>query len=205
MLKHYSLNALERAINHAIALDEQMPFKMASLQGKTLEMIIAPLGINFYILFNNGHLNLLNKIEGQADTSIYSSPIGLIRLSLLPASKARSLFNDKIKIKGDLEFGQQVKKLFDTIDIDWEGHLAHFTGDVVAHQIGSLFRKGRDFTKRFNDSMRLNFTEYLQEELHYFPSRAEIEDFFYDVDELSLSVERLNARIDQLMAKHESN
>ncbi|MCK1850929.1 YihY/virulence factor BrkB family protein, partial [Legionella pneumophila] len=31
------------------------------------------------------------------------------------------------------------------IDIDWEGHLAHFTGDVVAHQIGSFVRKGLEF------------------------------------------------------------
>lgn len=205
ILKQYSLKALEKAINHAMALDEQLPEKMSSLDGKTLEMIISPLEINFYILFTEGHLKLLDNIEGAPNTTIYSSPIGLIRLSLLPASKARSLFNDKIKIEGDLEFGQQVKKLFDNIDIDWEGHLAQFTGDVVAHQIGSIFRKGRDFTKRFNHSMRMNVTEYLQEELRCFPSRPEIEDFIYDVDELSLRVERLNARIEQQMAKHESN
>ena len=42
---------------------------------------------------------------------------------------------------GDVELGQQVKTLFDEIDIDWEGHLARFTGDVVAFQVGSLFRQ----------------------------------------------------------------
>ena len=140
------------------------------------------------------------EYEGQADTIIHSNPIGLIRLSLLPASKARSLFNDKIRMSGDIELGQQVKKLFDDMDIDWEGHLAHFTGDVVAHQIGSFVRKGMEFKKQFSHSMRHNMTEYLQEELRVFPSRNELDDFFNDVDELSLNVERLQAHINQLMS-----
>ncbi len=205
MLKQYSLKALEKAMNHALALDYQMPLKLSRLQGKTLEMIIEPLGITFFILFKEKHVALQDQMDGQADTSIHSTPMGLIRLSLLPASKARSLFNDNVKIHGDLEFGREVKALFDEIDIDWEGHLAQFTGDVVAHQIGSLFRKGRDFTRQFNDSMQQNLTEYLQEELHIFPTRDEIEDFFCDIDELSLDVERLQAHIEQLMVKHEIN
>ena len=101
---------------------------------------------------------------------------------------------------GDTELGQQVKKLFDEMDIDWEGHLAHFTGDVVAHQIGSFVRKGMAFKKQFDESMRQNVTEYLQEELRIVPSRNELDDFFTEVDELSLSVERLQAHVNQLIS-----
>lgn len=129
--------------------------------------------------------------------------MGLIRLSLLPASKARSLFNDKIRMKGDIELGQQVKKLFDEMDIDWEGHLAHFTGDVVAHQIGTFVRKGRAFKKKLDESMRQNISEYLSEELRVIPTKYELEDFFAEVDELSLSVERLQAHINQLLNHYE--
>jgi ubiquinone biosynthesis protein UbiJ len=142
---------------------------------------------------------------GEADTTIISSPLGLIRLSFLPASKVRSLFNDQIKITGDTELGQQVKKLFDELDIDWEGHLAQFTGDVVAYQLGSLFRKGREIKDHAGASLRQNISEYLQEELRFFPPREEIDDFFMDIDEMSLSVERLTARVNQLMADNEIN
>lgn len=199
MLKKYSLKALQKAINQAMSLDDMMHSKLLSLDGKVLEMIISPLNVTFFIQFLNGEMLLLDQYDGHADTVIHSNPIGLIRLSLLPPSKARSLFNDKIRMSGDIEFGQHVKKLFDEMDIDWEGHLAHFTGDVVAHQIGSFIRKGMEFKNQFSSSMKQNVTEFLQEELKVLPSRNELEDFFNDVDDLSLSVERLQARITQLL------
>lgn len=203
MIKKYSLLALQKALNHALALDESMPTKIQQLQDKVLEIIINPLNVHFYIQFTTGQLQLLDQYNGQPDTIIHSNPIGLIRLSLLPASKARSLFNDKIKLSGDVELGQQVKALFDELDIDWEGHLAHFTGDVVAHQIGSMFRQGLALKDKVSASMRHNITEYLQEERRIFPTREEVDDFFNDVDELSLRFERLTAHVNQLAARHE--
>ncbi|HAT1823827.1 SCP2 sterol-binding domain-containing protein [Legionella pneumophila] len=205
MLKEYSLKALQTAINQAMKLDEQMPQKIQKLDGKTLEMVITPLNVNFYIRFKGSEMQLLHRIDGRPDTIIHSNPIGLIRLSLLPTSKARSLFNDKIRISGDIELGQSVKKLFDEIDIDWEGHLAHFTGDVVAHQIGSFVRKGLEFKNQFSTSMQQNITEFLQEELRICPSRNELEDFFAEVDELMLNVDRLQAHINNLMSDDEGN
>ncbi|MCA0402455.1 MAG: SCP2 sterol-binding domain-containing protein [Proteobacteria bacterium] len=200
MIKKYSLLALEKAINHALSLDTHTLSKIEKLDGKKLEVIVAPLGINFYICFEGNILKLKDNIDGKVDTSIYSSPLGLIRLSFLPASKARSLFNDKIRLSGDVELGNEVKRLFDELDIDWEGHLAQFTGDVVAHQLGSFARKTLAFKNHFSHSLRNNLTDYLQEELTLFPPREEINDFFDDIDELSLRVERLQAKMNQLMA-----
>lgn len=198
MLKKYSLKALQTAINQAMKLDAEMPVKLLALNGKVIEMIISPLHVNFFICFKEGQIALVDTYEGTADTVIHSSPIGLIRLSLLPASRARSLFNDKIRISGDVELGHQVKQLFDEMDIDWEGHLAYFTGDVVAHQIGSLIRKGIHFKNQFSQSMSNNITEYLQEELNVLPSHQELTDFYQDIDTLSLDVERLQAQVNLL-------
>ena len=203
MIKKYSLLVLQKAINHALALDESMPTKIHALRGKVLEIIISPLNVNFFIQFDD-ELQLLDDYDGHIDAIIRSSPLGLIRLSLLPASKVRSLFNDKIRISGDVELGQHVKKLFDEIDIDWEGHLAQFTGDVVAYQVGSIVRQGMAFKRQVSESMRHNVTEYLQEELRIFPPREEINDFFNDIDELSLDVERMEAHIKQLLANASS-
>lgn len=204
MLKKYSLKALQTAINHALALDNNMPAKITALEGKHLKIIIAPLDVYFYIHFYEGQMQLLDEYDALPDTTIHSNPLGLIRLSLLPASRARSLFNDKIRLSGDVETGQRVKQLFDALDIDWEGHLAHFTGDVVAHQIGSLFRKGRDFSAHFGESMRLNTRDYLQEEARLLPTQNELQDFYRDIDVLTLRVERLQARI-ALMDNYENN
>jgi len=205
MLKKYSLRALQKAVNHAMDLDDQIEQKTASLNGKVLEMIVTPLGVHFFIEFKNGHVILHDTYDKPADTIIHSNPIGLIRLSFLPASKARSLFNDSVRLSGDIETGQLVKKLFDEFDIDWEGHLAHFTGDVVAHQIGSFVRKSKAFTKQFGHSMRANLTEFLQDELAVSPCRAELEDFYNDIDELVLDVERIEAQINRLVVDNEIN
>lgn len=203
MIKKYSLKALETAINQALALDDSSQEKISALDGKVLEIIVAPLDINFFICFDQQKMQLLAEYTNTADTIIHSSPLGLIRLSLLPASKARSLFNDKIRLSGDIELGQQVKQLFDELEIDWEGHLAHFTGDVVAHQVGSIFRKGLSFKNQLSSSLRHSIKDYLQAELNLFPPREEIEDFCHDVDTLALDVERLQAQFNQVLKHYE--
>lgn len=204
MIKKYTLMALQGAINQALALDNALTKKMSPLNGKILKMVILPLHLGFFIRFSKDHLELFSEYEGYVDTTIHSSPLGLIRLSLLPASNVRSLFNDKIKISGDVELGQNVKQLFDELHVDWEGHLAQFTGDVIAHQLGSWFRQGKAMSQQLSASLQTNVADYLQEELRLFPPREELDDFFNDVHELTLQVERLQAHINQLLAPHET-
>jgi len=180
-------------------LDDAMSDKLCRLEGKVILMIIVPLQVQFFIRFTGGEIVLYEHLE-RADTVIQSSPLGLIRLSVLPVSKARSLFHDEVKLSGDIELGQQVKKLFDEIDIDWEGHLARFTGDVVAYQIGSLVRRGRAFKRSLSASLCNNVSEYPQEELRCFPPQEELKDFYNDVDILVDDTARLAAQISLLSA-----
>jgi len=199
MLKQASLYALEKAINQALKLDPAMPEKLKAFEGKVIQIILQPLNLSFYQCFLGGEIKLCAKYEGEPNTVITSSPLGLIRLSLLPPNKARSLFNDKIKIKGDVELGQALKKLFDEMDIDWEGHLAHFTGDVIAHQLSNFAQAGKQWGKHFKQSMQDNVTEFLQQEAQTLPCREEIEDFMADVDSLRLDVDRLEAKVKQVI------
>lgn len=202
MIKTYSLKALQKALNHALLLDPDWTEKSKPLAGKRLKLVVQPLDLTFYILFDtDGMLTLLAESDKAADTTIYSNPLGLIRLSLLPMSKARSLFNDRIKIEGDVEFGQQVKALFDQLDIDWEGHLAQFTGDVIAHQLGSLVRRGKEFGEHLQRSLHQNVDEYLHEETDWFPPVEAIEDFYKDIDNLVMDVDRLEAKFEQLKGR----
>lgn len=205
MIKEYSLSALQIAINHALRLDPSCALKIQALHGNTLKMIISPLNIHFFITFEHQEIKLHAQHEGLVDTVIQSSPLGLIRLSLLPASKVRSLFNDQIKITGDVLLGQAVKKFFDDIDIDWEGHLAQFTGDVVAYQIGTFVKRGIAATQKIQTSMQHHVSEYLQEETRALPPEEEVNDFFNDVDQLALQVERIEAHINQYKAHHETH
>ena len=193
--KHYSLKILQQAMNQAASLDPAVPGKLKQLSGKVIQLVIVPLQVKFFITFQNERIVLIDHYDTTPDTVIQSSPLGFIRLSLLPISKARSLFHDEVKLSGDTELGQQVKQIFDELDIDWEGHLAHFTGDVVAYQIGSLFRRGLAFKNQLKDSVCDNLSEYLQEEAHLFPGQEEVNDFFEAVDLLAQDTARLEAKM----------
>lgn len=205
MLKQYSLKALQLAMNQALSLDADIATRMEPLLDKWLEIIIRPLNERLFMGFTPAGIKLETTIQKEADCRIISSPLGLIRLSLLPASKARSLFNDTIEMHGDVEVGQAVKTLFDSVELDWEGHLAQFTGDIIAHKIGSVWRKSFRMGERLHDSMRSNMEEYLHEELRVSPGPEEVEDFCKDVDALVLDAERAEAKLNRLVKRHESN
>jgi ubiquinone biosynthesis protein UbiJ len=203
MLKQFSLQTLQYAINQALSLDTNTLEKIKKLEGKIIELIISPLNVHFYISFEQSKVLLLADTILKPDTIIHSSPIGLIRLSFLPSSKMRSLFNDSIQISGDIQLGQQLKEIFDHIDIDWEGHLAHFTGDVAAYHIGKIVKKGRSLQKRYKDSFKRNSKEYLMHELQMTPTSSELENYYQGVDDLRLRTERLIAHVHYLMAENE--
>ncbi|NBX85334.1 MAG: hypothetical protein EBQ95_06995 [Gammaproteobacteria bacterium] len=205
MLKKLSLQALQFALNQALGLDKTITEKLKPLQGKIIEIVIMPLQVHFYICIENEQMILLEQTLEKPDTIIHSRPLGLIRLSLLPSSKARSLFNDEIQISGDVELGRKLKKIFDSIHVDWEGHLAYFTGDVVAHHIGKIVRKGRHLTNQYADSFKKHTHEYLVQEMQWVPEKQELEQFYKDVDDLRLRTERLAAHIEYLLAHHEKH
>jgi ubiquinone biosynthesis protein UbiJ len=203
MLKKISLQALQYALDQALGLDPNLKEALKPLDQKVIEMVVSPLDVHFYISILAGRLILSTKIDQQPDTVIYSNPMGFIRLSLLPASKMRSLFNDEIRISGDLELGRDLKKIMDGMQIDWEGHLAYFTGDVAAHHIGRMLRKGRDLSREFRQSFKENTQDYLTNELEILPSAKEVDEFNQAVDDLRLRSERLSAHLNQWLVKHE--
>lgn len=201
MIKKYSLIALEKIINQTLALDETMAARIEKLQGKVLKIIIEPMQVEVFMTFNQRQIHFMSSSESPPDTIIHSKPLALIKMGLLPSNQIRSLFQDKIHLSGDAELGQHVKQLFEDLNIDWETHLAKLTGDALAFKIGNVFRQGKAVQQHLYSSLHATITDYLYEESRVFPPREEVNDFFNDIDELSLAVERLEAKINQLMVK----
>ncbi|KGP64030.1 hypothetical protein EP47_03660 [Legionella norrlandica] len=83
--------------------------------------------------------------------------------------------------------------------------ITQLTGDKLANQINILLSKGLEFKKYINDSIKINISEYLDEELRGFTSRNQLDDFIQELDELSLKAHQLEAHIQQLMSCHEIN
>lgn len=200
-----SLQTLQFAIQQAIGLDPNVSHQLLSLNYKIIEVVVLPLHVHFYMVIEHGTIYLKSQVSQSPDTIIHSSPLGLIRLSILPASKTRSLFNDDIQISGDIGLGQDLKRIFDSMQIDWEGHLAFFTGDVVAHHVGKIFKKSKELGKQYAHHLKKNTQDYLVHDLKTVPSKQELEQFYADVDELRLRSERISAHLHYLMTNYEAS
>jgi ubiquinone biosynthesis protein UbiJ len=103
-----------------------------------------------------------------------------------------------VEIHGDVETGQLFKSILDEMEIDWEEQLSHLTGDVIAHQLGSVARRTRKIFKRSRKTLEQDISEYLQEELRLLPARIEAGNFSTDVNLLRMSADRLDARVKRL-------
>ncbi len=197
MLKPLLISALETALNQYLSLDEDVSLFLAPLAGKVIAVKVLPFNETVYLCPTETNIQILDQYINQPDTIISGSPtaLGLMSLSATPM---HSVFTGKVHIEGDMDTGRHFQALFDKLDIDMEEKLSHYTGDIVAHQIGRFFRNSSDWSQESIETFKLNLTEFLQEETRDLPSRPEIDIFFQQVDRLRSDYDRLNARLDRL-------
>lgn len=198
MIKAFAITALEKAIKAYLKLDPETMTRLAKLSGNIICFDIQDLNIQLYFKPDSHGLYILSESHTQPTTIIKGSLVGLFCAYQATDHASRA---KHISIEGDMEVGQAFYTLLNSIDIDWEELLSQFTGDIIAHQAGNLARSFFSWGKATYNSLQNNLTEYLQEEISYFPPREEVADFLLAVDQVRDDVERLAAKIDLLKAQ----
>jgi len=84
------------------------------------------------------------------------------------------------------------------MDIDWEAPLVAVLGDVAGHQFAQLLRGAFSWGQAAGKSLRRQLSEFILEEGRLSPPKAELENFYTEVQSLSLRVERLQSRLARL-------
>jgi ubiquinone biosynthesis protein UbiJ len=194
LIKTFTASLLEKTLNNYLLLDPETLKRLSQLNGKTIQLELQDLGLNLFFLPQKQGLAV--SVEQQcADTVIKSTLVNLICANFANdhATRARHL-----SIEGDMELGQTLYNILQTMEIDWEEQLSRFTGDIFAHQTGNLIRGVKVWFNAAKTSLQQTCGEYLQEEVHYTPPPEEVRDFLGEVDYLRDDVERLAARIDRL-------
>ena len=190
---------LEAAINRYLRLDPEIGTRMQALSGRCIGLELRGLDLRLYVFPGRQGIHLLDRIDGEPDTVLRGTPLGMARLGL-GGSSEKTLFSGDVEIHGDVETGQLFKSILDEMEIDWEEQLSHFTGDVIAHQLGNMARHSRKMFKQARTTLEQDIGEYLQEELRLLPARIETANFSTDVNMLRMSVDRLEARVRRLQA-----
>lgn len=188
---------LEKAINRYLALDSESARRIALLEGKVVTLELKGISLSVQMLFMNKTIQLKWDDFLQADLTIRGTPLNLIHLSLA-RDQRQQFFAEDVVLEGNVELAQQVLAMFDELEIDWEESLSKWTGDVPAYQTGRLLRDLKRVGLRIRKIISYNLNDYLHEEINLFPPVEALENFFQDVDELRMDVDRLDARIQKL-------
>lgn len=191
------LAAVEATFNAYLGLDAENAARLARLQGKVVGLELRGLERRFYLLPQHDSVIVLGTYEGEADAVISGSPIALMAMHH-PENRSRSLFSGAVEIRGEVGVGQALQAILDDMDIDWEEMLSHYTGDIVARQLGNLVRGASRWLTRSAGVMEQDVGEYLQEEARALPPRLEVQDWMDEVDAARSDVDRLDARIQRL-------
>ena len=196
-----ALASAEKMINAALRYDPATRIGLAQLEGKIIALQVTTPGINIFIMPMDDELRLMGNWDGDVDTRISGSLLALAQLS---QTEIHNLKDSGVTVMGDLSLLADMQRLVKNLDIDWEEMLSQFTGDIIGHQTAQLIRAKLSWAKdRAKNGQRLA-SEFLTEELKTVPGKAELNDFYQQVDNLRLAVDRAAARVEKIM-KEKSN
>ncbi len=198
------LAAIESAFNSWLALDPKHAADLKYIDGKVIGIHLRVINQSFYLLPSNNRFMVLGQYEGETDVSLTGSPLAFIRQHYSDHPSG-ALFDGDIQIDGDLGVSQGLQRVFDSMDIDWEEQLSRVTGDLLAHQLGNIFRNSSRWINKTRHTLEQDTSEYLQEEARSLPGCYETNLFLGDVDQLRNDTDRLDARIKRLYRKQQES
>jgi ubiquinone biosynthesis protein UbiJ len=185
--------ALETSINLVLKQDPATLQKFGAMQGKVIAFELSELDITLYLFPHTEGVQVQYLYQGIVDTTLQGSPLAFINMSL--GDSTESFFSGEIRFKGDIELGQQFKRLLDQLNLDWEEWLSGYTGDLVAFKTGELIRNLSAWGKDSLKILQLDAQEYFQDEGQLSPHPVELDDFTNKVSQLRDHTARLEAQV----------
>jgi ubiquinone biosynthesis protein UbiJ len=191
--------AIESSLNAYLRLDPDSSAAMGAIYGRVIEFRIIGPDISLYCIASDGQIQVLTEYDDQPDAVVSATPLAFSRLGI-SGDPSKVVSSADVQFSGDLEVGRHFYEFLLGVEIEWEELLAGRVGDIAAHQIGNVVRDIRGWLGHTRDSLRMDLSEYLQEESQIVPTRIEVEAFMDGVDVLRSDVDRLQARLERLVS-----
>lgn len=191
------LSAAETALRKALTYDPASRLALEPLRGRVLALQLTQPELTLYIRPGEDGLTLSNHWEGEVHSRLTGKLWDFIRLA---RGEQASLAGSGIRLEGDTQLVQSLQRILRHLDIDWEEALCEPLGDLAGHQLAEALRSGSLWVKGREAEARRLLTDFINQELALVPSRPELEDFYRQVDELQLQLDRVEARVRQHQA-----
>jgi ubiquinone biosynthesis accessory factor UbiJ len=200
MLSTAALASAEKIINAALAYDPASLIALTQLAPQVLAIQINSPDIKIFIVPTLDGLKLPGHYEGEITTQLQGTLPALI--SLIQSDRL-NLKDSGVQLFGSTSFLSELQKILKNLEIDWEEMLSQVFGDIIGHQGAAVIRSKISWTKDRAHNIHRLTSEFLTEELGVLPSKPELAFFNAQVDEIKLGVDRVEARIEQLLARIE--
>lgn len=183
----------ESAVNRLLFHDPATLKRLEAVDGKILKVIVKDYEVSFWIRFSNDSFHFASAGPAEVDTQIEST--SAIYLKLVQSDNPQTvLANEDVHIQGSSQILLSYAEAFSDLDIDLEGLLADYFGDMTGQFLGQGLRK----TFGFAQSIQKKFHSDLSDWLHY---ESGLLPFEYQVDEFKQRLQSLRTRLDRLEAK----
>lgn len=190
--------ALELAVNRALELAPSARKDLAELGGTLLAIECTKPEVEMFMVIEPcGSLTIKTYSEVKATTRVRGSLDDFLSLATAE-DPAATLINSDLEIIGNSAPLVAVQQIITRMDIDWEAPLVAVLGDVAGHQFAQLLRGAFSWGQAAGKSLRRQLSEFILEEGRLSPPKAELENFYTEVQSLSLRVERLQSRLARL-------
>lgn len=186
------LTLVAAVVNRLLTLDPHSQQQLAQLQGHWIA-IKNPV-TDLYIQFTATGIHLAHQCDTAVAATIEGSLVDLLRF----AQADEPMIGQGVQLSGDVALLQRLQRIAQQLDLDWDGWLARWLGDVPTHYLSQGAKASQQWLTQFEQRMAQNLNEYLHEEQRLLPSAIELENFYHKIDELRDDSERLLQRMSLL-------
>lgn len=193
------LQPIEFLINRLVASDSHILATLADPErDKSVSLCCTSMPVwQITVLITPTRIMLLSAPDQQADAEIQGSTTALMQL-LLNNDPATALHHPDINLSGDISLIQHLYRSLRRLDVRWDDLLAPWLGDVNTHVLRTASAQASANLGRAMHALKLDLTDYLQEEVAVLPRRDEIEELTDAHQSMRLRLDRLDARVRRL-------
>lgn len=199
-LRNVGVISLEKLLNVAVAYDTETAQLLEELNDVIIALHVSPLEWCYYVSVYNGHITIKSGGIEKASVTLNGSLVAFAGL-LTQDRNAITLAGSGVTVAGDTLVLKRLENIFQKLDVDWEAALSDLVGDIPAHfavtSLNTLARTAEDSRRR----IVTGGVEFVQEEWKIVPAMPEFEHFSGQVRKLSINVDRMTSRIDNLIHK----
>ncbi|AMO57894.1 hypothetical protein GZ77_12560 [Endozoicomonas montiporae] len=187
------LASIETVVNKTLQLDPVTVKRLSQHQGAVLQVeCLEPDFISWLWIEADG-IRLAGYHEGNVDATVKGTLVSYMEL----AGRRFATFDDiaGLSTEGDKALITELGEIHKDMDLDWEGLVCRYMGDVAGHAVSEGFRRvSSGFQQLFERTAR-QVPDYLQEELQVLPARTDLEFSQSEATVLQDRTDKLAARI----------